>query len=161
MALNAESKIVNLERSLFRLVYDTLEVGKSLAGLISYDDDLFDTTGKDKWVRVTMLDVGTRRGSFQQCQITCATRVLDTDSQGLTLKQLVDDVRDALNVNSFTMYDYSVDVDNPSIVYDDSGSAVLVALRLIGPNVQQPIVEGARAQILTYGIWLWRDDMVQ
>ena len=162
--LSAESKWVNLERSFFKLVYDELEVGKGHSGLISYDDDLFDTTGKTKWVRFSFLGLGVRKPSFQQVQATVAARSLDSDPQNLTLKQLVDDVVEALNANSFLMYDFS-DIDNPVKIIKDLGRGeqeMEAAIRLIGPNPRQPTLEsGVSSFVLTYGIWLWKDGIIQ
>ena len=160
-----QSTLVNLKRSFYSLFYDAVEVGKSKSGLVSYGDYLFNTEDKTEWIVVDVLDIGTAlKGDSQTVQVTCVRRMISEDPQNLGLDQLVDDVRDALNINEFTIYDYA-DVDAPvEIIETDSHGdpyTVTAALRNTGPNPRQPTLDGVSSHVLNYSIYLWREDIIQ
>jgi len=164
MAFGAAERYLNLERSVQHFVRQKMEVEDStLSGAISYDDVDFNTSGKDTWVVVHLLDVGVTVTADVRLQFTIAQRREKRDPWGAKMKQTADFIRQKMNVNDIPFYDFGEGVEgqSPSPVYLQ-GESLVIAVRHEGPDGRFPdTIEGLRSMFLTYGLHIWRDEIVQ
>lgn len=168
MTVSAEFKFINLERSFYRFFHEQVEnsllppvtVEGASKPRVGYDDTYFDTEGLDRWVLIDFIDYGIGVNADALLQIKLVTRMYD-DPQKMRLKELLDQVREKLNINDIQMYNFSSPV-SPSMIYykGDPDQPLKAALRLDG-NAYLPEDEGLAGMVLTYSLHAWRDDVVQ
>ena len=109
MSISAGDKTYNIRLSFNKAIADNLrDEGGILASIpVNYDDDKFDTSGLNRWIKIQWIDDSMMEKSERLCQISIITR---DDNMGLGMMKLFDlfmDCMRSLN-NGFEIYDFNV-----------------------------------------------------
>ena len=171
--MRPESKILNVERSFNKFLKDHFEdvflppimVGNNARPRVSYDNSELVVDGLNEWVEVHFLNYGTGVTSEQAIQLTVSTR-RDCDPYKSHLKEVADQLREALNVNAIPILDFGA-ADSPgggapaTIMVDGSLRELGAAIRLTGPGAWLNDIEDVYSLAFEWSIYLWRDDIVE
>lgn len=171
--MRPESKILNLERSFNKYFKDHFEdtylppitVNGEERPRVSYDNAELVVDGIDEWAEIHFINYGTGVTSESTVQVTISTR-RDCDPYKAHLKEVADQLREALNVNSFPIFDFG-SADSPgggaaaTISIDGVETELAAAIRLTGPGVWLDDIEDVYSLAFEFSIFLWRDDIVE
>ena len=171
--MRPESKILNLERSFNKYFKENFEdvylppttIGGETRYRVSYDDAELVVDGINEWVEIHFLSYGTGVTSESTVQVTVTTK-RDCDPYKSHLKEVADQVRDVLNINSIPIFDFG-SADSPgggaaaTLTIDGTDTELAAAIRQTGPGLWLNEIEDVYSLAIEYSLFLWRDDIVE
>ena len=110
--MQAQSKLLNLQRSLYKYLKDNLSSSYYINYSYYRDPNI---QNYNQWIDIHWINTESGWGPKTIVRLNCCS-IIKEDQYGVELAKMRDEVINVLNIDEIQMYDFSTDPLNPTII---------------------------------------------